>query len=299
MEQKITFYQKAFAKVLDFLLLYIALSLTAVASPFSITNDSYLYLVILTPILWVPFEIIFLLTWGSTPGGACLGISPRSATSQRLTFSESLRLSLFLEKTREITWVSYPQKLGRQITRLVIGCALLMASLFSKALFQFPQEFQRTFSAQQGWMEYTSPTGDFTAIFPGEPEVNEMQFPIPKTNKSLDYSEYRSDEKKVTYSIGVLEIPSKWRIFSSSTILKNALKVVVENLDNAQLLNKKSLQHDGYPGLDFTIELDDHEIKGRLILVDEKLYKVEFSHEHDTLESTQELAFIESFSPNT
>lgn len=298
MDNKVSFYQKLFAKVLDFALLYTALCLTALAWPFSIEDAIYFYLLLLTPFLWVPLEAIFILTWGCTPGGAFLGIAPRASTGQLLNFSKAVRLSLFMEKERTIRWIRIEKRLGRFLSRLALGATVLIGLIFGKAVFQFPQEFERTFGKQE-WMHYTSSVDSFSVDFPGEPTVNEKQLPIPQAKSTLDYSEYRLDHTdKVSYSISVLELPRKWRIFGSSTILKGALTVLLDNVFDAKLVSKKLVHHGEHPAMDFHIRENDTEIKGRLILVGGKLYKVEFSQHFDTAVEEEGVAFIQSFQPN-
>lgn len=304
MSNKNSFYQKLFAKVIDFSLLYVTLCLMVLAWPFSIEEAVYIYLLILTPFLWVPIEILFILLWGCTPGGAFLGIAPRTGLDQPLNFSKALRLSLFLEKAGSIRWFPCHKKLGRFLSRLALGITVLIAAIFGKAVFQFPQEFERTFGKKDSWMHYTSSVDHFSADFPGEPTVNEKQLPIPKAKSTLDYSEYRLNHTDdVSYAVSVLELPRKWRIFGSNTILKGALTVLLDNVSNSTLVSKKTVQHGGHPALEFHIQEKGNEIKGRLILVDGKLYKVEFSKPtaspaEDQVEN-RGATFIESFQPDS
>lgn len=297
MENRVSFYQKLFAKVLDFTLLYTTLCLSALAWPFSIEDAVYLYMLLLCPFIWVPLEVIFLLSWGTTPGGAFLGISPQTAGGKPLGFAKALRLSLFLEKKNSIRWVRASKPLGRFLARMAMGAVVLVGFIFGKAVFQFPEEFERTFG-QQEWVHYKSPEDNFTADFPAEPTVNEKHLPIPQAKKTLDYSEYRLDHTdKVSYSISVLELPRKWRIFGSSTILKGALSVILDNISAAKLVSKKLVHHGEHPAMEFHIRENDKEIKGRLILVGGNLYKVEYSQEFDTAAEEEGIAFIQSFSP--
>lgn len=299
MENKVSFYQKLFSKVLDFTIFYTTLCLTALAWPFSIEDAVYFYMLILCPFLWVPIEILFLLFWGSTPGGAFLGISPRTRDGKSLNFLQALRFSALLEKKDSILWVREEKKLGKFLSRMAIGVTILIGFIFGKAVFQFPEEFGRAFG-QKGWVHYQSHEDNFTADFPAEPTVNEKQLPIPQAKKTLDYSEYRLDHTdKVTYSISALELPRKWRIFGSSTILKGALKVILDNIKPAKLISKQIVQHGQHPAMDFHIRENDKEIKGRLILVGEKLYKVEYAQRFNAAAEEEGSAFIQSFTPNS
>jgi hypothetical protein len=293
---KSIYITRIISRLFDYTFCFILLTLICLLTPFAIDNY-YLYLLALTPLLWVLPQAILLSTWGTTPGYALFSITPRTFEGSKLSFKQALRFALSFRKAM---WVPCEKKLSNTIVRIAIAGFILFAALFAKAIVEFPQEFGKEVT-ERGWVNYTSTDGDFTADFPSEPSTLQKQLEIPQANKTLDYQEVstmKPDES--TYSVSALVLPKKWMIFRSNTILKGALKVLIDNMSNApELLFKQFTKHGEFPAVDYHIAESGKLSKGRLVLVGQKLFKIECSAPSETLTEEAALTFIQSFKPLT
>ncbi len=303
MNAKISNYQKTFAKLFDYAFCYLALAFATLLTPFADDELLYFYLIVATPLVWILPQSILLATWGSTPGCAIFGVAP-SKNGAKLSWKDALKTILSFGRNSGIDWVICTKKLPNFITRLIIGCTIIAAAVFGKAIIQFPQTFEKQVSIKgKGWVRFTSSENDFTANFPSKPMVEQKQLEIPQVKRTLDYQEVKTDHTdQVTYSVSALELPTKWRIFSSSTILKGALSVVLDsNMPfGTKLISRDLTKHGEHPAINFHMRDGDTDIKGRLILVGGKLFKVEYIQaKAATQEEDAGLAFINSFKPIT
>jgi len=285
---------KLFSKLFDYTFCFLVLALIALLTPFS--NDTLLYyLLAATPLLWILPEALLLSTWGTTPGYAIFSIAPKTFEGNKLPFKQALRFGIGL---RKVLWVRCDKNISNVIIRLGIACFVLLGGLFTKAVIDFPQEFGKEVTVR-GWVHFASSEGDFTAEFPTKPSTQQKQLEIPQAKRTLDYQEVTTNPAhESTYSVSALELPRKWMIFSSNTILKGALSVLIDNMSfGAKLLNKQFSKHGEYPAIDYHIDEQGKISKGRLVLVGQKLYKVEFSAQAETLVEDAGIKFIQSFKP--
>ena len=180
----------------------------------------------------------------------------------------------------------------------LVGCLFTLVAIFGKAIIQFPETFEKEISTRS-WVHYTSSEGDFTADFPSKPKVEQKQLEIPQANRTVDYQEVKSNHRDhVTYSVSAIELPKKFNFFGSNTILKGALSVVQDNLHGkTKLVSKKLTKHGNYPAIDFHLLEGMKDVKGRLVLVGSKLFKIEFIQPFDVEAEEAGLAFIRSFQP--
>ncbi len=285
------------AQFFDYLVLYTSLSLGIFAWPFSTDGMIYFHLLPLVPFIWAPIEIILLCIWGTTPGSSLMGFTfcdPSKKIS--LSLKKSILHSLFIQRSP-----SFPSIKGKKrllyttVSIALISCTTTLLFL-GNALVQLPQEFGKTI-AQRGWVRYEASEEGFSADFPRKPHVETKQLEVSQANRTLDYQEYSAEHTdQVSYSVSTLYLPNKWRIFGNNTILKGALTVVLDNMPfGTKLLFKQLCKHGEYPAIDFHILYEDKETKGRLVLVDGKLYKVEVSYSLNTQAKETGIAFINSF----
>lgn len=288
------------SRLFDYAFCFIILSLICLLTPFVLEN-TYLCLLAAAPLFCVLAQAILLSTWGTTPGYALFSLTPRTFEGSKFSFKQALRFALFLRKAM---WAPLEKKLSNTFLRLGIASFVLLAALFAKATVEFPQEFGKEVT-EKSWMNYTSTDGDFTADFPSKPSTQQKQLEIPQANRTLDYQEVstmKADES--TYSVSALLLPKKWMIFRSNTILKGALKVLIDNLSGGpELLFKQFTRHGEFPAVDYHIAENGKLSKGRLVLVGQKLFKIECSAPSETLAETlteeAALSFIQSFKPLT
>ncbi len=175
---------------------------------------------------------------------------------------------------------------------IVICCGFLFFEKFASNITSYCEEKV----AARGWTQYTSDDGQFSIAFPKEPKIASKKFDFPN-EESIDLNEYKV-EKEASFAVSYLNLPKKWRLFSSNTLLKGALNVVLKQLTGTELLEKKMIKYKNYPAMEFVLKEGENIIKGRLILVKETLYRLMVTDYPDTSHNKQQHeAFLDSFEP--
>ena len=96
-----------------------------------------------------------------------------------------------------------------------------------------------------------------------------------------------------------MELPSKWRLAGSSTLLKGGLDIMVKYMPDTTLIDKKFITHQGHRGLDFHLKQGEDEVQGRLILVGTTLYKLTVTYPLSLEQEVQDNPFLDSFDLST
>jgi|GEM_PF-1113273 len=149
------------------------------------------------------------------------------------------------------------------------------------------------------WKHFASPNSDFIINFPSKPEHNSKDIPIPNSEEALDYQEYTcSPEENITFSISYTTLPSSILKWSPSLVLKGALKLISKHLSKADIHSKNVVKFKNQlPALEFTMSKGDNLVKGALILLDTRLYKIEIEYDKDNQEAAEKILpeFLQSF----
>lgn len=148
------------------------------------------------------------------------------------------------------------------------------------------------------WKHFESPNSDFTINFPAKPEHNAKDIPIPNSEEALDYQEYScTPEENITFSISYTTLPSSILKWSPSLVLKGALKLISKHLSSAAIDSKNVVRFKNLPALEFSMSKGDKCIRGALILLDTRLYKIEIEYdkESDAVAAQILPEFISSF----
>jgi hypothetical protein len=274
------------ARLLDYGLFYFFEVLLSLMLPFEFEEKFYLTLALAVPLFWAPLEALLIRKYGTTVGKKIFGIKVPG-----LSWAQSFKRAFFIGKrpgvvsSRNITFWRY-------LLALMIACSagsvLFLGQDISDAAIHYEEQVVGT-----NWIQYVSDDGKFTVHFPKKPEVASKTYEIPN-GEPLNLSEYKA-EKEAAFSVSYLDLPKKWSIFSSATLLKGAMKVVHDHMPGAQLLEKKSVKHKNYPAMDFRMKEGDNEIEGRLILVGSTIYKLMVVYYPDTPRDQQHEMFVNSF----
>ena len=153
----------------------------------------------------------------------------------------------------------------------------------------------------EDWQLFHPDNESFAVLLPSDPDSITRDIPIPRTNKTLRYQEYRcqnTPESRV--SISYIMLPNSWAKLSSNFILKSALKVITYDKSNNRLIAKRSNLFKSFPSLDYEQQNEQTETIGSLILVNHILYKIEMTYPLDERDEVQEeiiSQFIDSFDP--
>lgn len=332
-------FSRFLARVLDYFFFYCFLILPLFSKNLLDHDYMHLFCIFLVPLTWLPFEILFTTLFGTTPGKAFLGIHLRNQKGKKPTFKESLNrcfsvwfkgvglnlplLNLFLcvkrlSEMKQNISLSWDETLGisvyykkKRALRTVFACALVVLfSIFYVGEYELRdiintshQEFFSTkLLNKEKWIRFEDKNGAFVACFLSKPEEKKTKLPIPRSKESLDYTEviHTIKENQTTFEISYTRLPKSWLKWSSSLLLKGALKVFASNVPQTKILKKSSKMYRNLPALEFILKKgSDQERSGRLVLVGDILYKLDVTYPVEKRDETQEsiATFLHSFEP--
>lgn len=282
--------RRSLARLLDYGLFYFCAVFLSLMAPVEVNENFYFKFALAAPLFWAPLEALFISKYSTTLGKKLFGI-----TIPNLTFKESLKRALFLGKRPGV--VTY-QKISywRYIFALMIACSAGSGLFYGKAISEAAVHYEQQV-AGSGWVEYLSENGKFSVHFPQKPEVVEKQVEVPNGDP-ISLSEFKA-VKDAAFSVSYLDLPKKWKLFSSTTLLKGAMKVVQEHMTGTELIDKNIVKHKNYPAMDFKMKDGDNHIEGRLILVGNTLYRLMVVYYPDTPRDLQHETFVNSFDLQT
>lgn len=287
---------RALARFCDYCLFYLALSAVTLFLPFFYGPFFYYALALAVPLLWVPIEAFLISRWATTPGKALFGLSVRGAIGFDLPYAAAIKWSCFLPgssgtvRQQSISW-------KRKLSGFAASSLFIMAAIFGNVLAMWSVGLGQGVSSD-GWVQYASSDSKFQVSFPSDPEHESKQLVIPKTGKVLDYQEISTEKRKVVYSVSHMELPSKWRLAANTTLLKGVLDAIVKYSDDNKLIQKEFTYHQNKRALNFKMKQGDEEVRGRLIIVGKRLYKVTIAYPQSRADEMQENPFIDTFVVN-
>lgn len=282
--------RRSLARLLDYGLFYVCTIFLSLIAPVEVNENFYLCFALAVPLFWAPLEALFISKYSTTPGKKLFGI-----TIPNLTWKESLKRALFLGKRPGV--VTY-QKISywRYIIALMVACSAGSGLFYGKNISEAAVHYEQQV-AGSGWVEYLSENGKFSVHFPKKPEIVEKQVEVPNGDP-INLSEFKA-VKDAAFSVSYLDLPKKWRLFSSNTLLKGAMNVVHEHMQGTELTDKKIVKHKSYPAMDFKMKDGENHIEGRLILVGNTLYRLMVVYYPDTPRDQQHETFVNSFDLKT
>jgi hypothetical protein len=146
----------------------------------------------------------------------------------------------------------------------------------------------------EGWMRLAPTLAKFSVHLPKAPDFNSTNLSVG--SRTLIYQEYVSTPlEDVHYVVGVIELPKRWKLAGSKTLLNKALDLAVKEVPDVQLISKNMVKHGPYSALDFHLKMGEVEKKGRLILVGATLYRLSVSLPSEKMEGADLHPFIDSF----
>ena len=279
------FLRRFLARVFDYGLFYFVTVFISLILPVELSSQFFLLWALVVPFLWAPVEAVLYRFWGTTPGKKLFGLS-----LPKLSWKESAKRSFFFKKTHDLQ----VKEIG--VKRYLI--ALMLASSAGSTLFLGEDISEAAVSYEKsmtnsGWVQYVSDNGKFEVQFPKNPVEETKHYDVPNGDP-IAMNEFIA-HKEAEFSVSYLELPKKWKIFSSNMLLKGAIQVVMEHIPGAELAEKQIVKHKNYPAMDFRAIDGKKEIKGRLILVGNTLYKLWVVYTPDTPREQQHEIFFNSF----
>ncbi len=286
--------QRISARLIDYLLFFVLVGIFISFLPYFIDAYIYYLLALAIPFLWLPLEALLTSFIGTTPGKALFGITLRDSMGCKLSFLSALKRSTFIGKRPGLLRV-IPLSFKRRLSGLFVGVGCILVSFFGNALANWSIGVDDKIGAT-GWVQYDSEDLGFSVQFPNDPEQTAKKFEIPNAKKPLNYHELTSREgRHLSYSVSHIELPHKWKLAGSTTLLKGALDAIVKYSPDTELVDKKFTTHQNYRALDFTLKQEGGTVKGRIIIVGTTLYKLTISHPSTANVDLLNNPFIDSF----
>jgi hypothetical protein len=279
------YLKRVLARLFDYGFFYLCSILLSLMLPIELDEKFYLLFALAVPFCWIPFEISCLRYAGTTPGKKLFGLS-----FPKLSWRKSLQQTLLLKGRERPIAQTIP--LSRYILALLITCGAASALFKGQTILKVAIHYEEQVTGNH-WVQYVSDDGRFSVQFPKRPKVESTTYDAP-SGESVNMNEYKA-EKEASFSVSYLDLPKKWRLFSSPTLLKGAMNVVLEHTPGAQLIEKKLVKHKNYPALDFRMKEGENEVEGRLILVGNTLYRLMVVYYPDTPREEQHAMFVQSF----
>jgi hypothetical protein len=279
------YIRRILARFVDYGIFYFVSILLTLMLPVEFDEAFYFYLGLAVPLCWAPLEAVFLKKFRTTPGKKIFGIS-----LPPLSWKESFKWAFRLSRKPPIIETSIP--FWRYLIALAVACGAITTLFKSQEILQVAIHYEGQV-AGSNWVQYISDDGRFQVHFPKKPEVAST---IVDTSAGgeLSLNELKV-EKEAAFSVSYIDLPKKWRIFSSPTLLKGAMDVVLEHTPGAQLIEKKLVKHKNYPAMDFRMKEGENEVEGRLVLVGDTLYRIMVVYYPDTPRKLQHETFVGSF----
>ena len=323
--------RRIFARLLDYGFFLMLCFGVLLFTPFIFSSFSLIVFLCLTPLLALPLEVLLLKRFFTTPGKALLGIHLDGNPNIKQILKRSLRatfkvylycipllniVALYhlknadnffhdqdcpLKISKWKPWKSIPLVLFATIT-----CSFFYSETIQDSLFQMNSSFHKLQSIELiagetiQWKSFTSPEKEFKIAFPKKPKQEETELPIPKSKEALPYKEFHSTHgDAIKYSLSYTELPSPWLRFSSNLVLKASLKIISKHISKGNIVSKTISHHYRYPCIHYSILRGDQEMKGELILIGNRLYKLEVSYPREAAASiaANTAEFFSSFKP--
>ncbi len=280
------FLRRFLARLFDYGLFYFVTIFFTLIFPIELESQIFLLWSLVVPLIWMPFEALLLYKWQTTPGKKLFGLS-----LPFLSWSESCKRAFFFKRSKDLQIKTIGIK--RYLIALMLACSAGSALFLGEDISEAAVHYEQSITGS-GWVQYVSDNGKFQVQFPKKPvEQEPQQFDVPNGDP-LEVSEFKA-HKEAEFSVSYLDLPKKWKLFSSNTLLKGAMKVVHEHMPGAQITDKKLVKHKNYPAMDFKMKEGEKEIEGRLILVGNTLYKLWVVYTPSTPREQQHEIFLNSF----
>jgi len=277
-----------FVRIIDYLIFYFLFSIGTQLLPFCVDTFFYALVLLLTPLFNAPLEALSMKYWGRTLGGMFLGHVPKMCS-----FREALRRALFLKKTPQgaIVPVSWKRKL------LAFLCMLICLGgvLFSESIFMRTSPSLKALKglASQNWILHAVQSAGFSIELPLAPTYFSQEFEA--MGRTLVYHEYKSTvADKFSYIVAYMELPRKWRLARSQTLLNGALDVVLEQ-EGGTLISKEWVRYKKLAALNFLYKKGEEVVEGRLILGRHTLFKLAITHPEVIEQDLKAHSFLDSF----
>ena len=148
--------------------------------------------------------------------------------------------------------------------------ALLLLIVLASSLSVFAQQ------SNQSWIEYSSPEGRFSALFPAQPEHQDKTSTSPQMKTPFTVQIYSWTNKSVFLGIAYVDYDPEFR-FSVDGELEanqnNFLKEAEGKLVSSRKIQFERAPGDTLPGLEFTGEASYATFRGVVVVDGQRVYQ--------------------------
>jgi hypothetical protein len=149
------------------------------------------------------------------------------------------------------------------------------------------------------WKPYLDKEEEWKIEFPTKPKMQEKTLKLPNSDH-LKLSELIAEHDELSYSIASAKLPDNLLKWSPNLILKGAVKIVSHNSPDTTSKTEPIISFKDYPTLPYSLKSKDKLIMGRLLLIEDTLYKLEVEAlgEKAEIAADKVQKFFHSFSPD-
>lgn len=276
------------AQVFDLALFFLLLVATAI---FFLPQLYGAKLLLAAPILWMPIEAFLLATVGTTLGKKLFGVRVQERSGKKLTLARAAKHAAYLWNLEE--QVRLREEGWGMHTLQAVCLAALSAALFVGHYFRdiwLSEEvefFKEEVAGDFDWYFHKEPS--YSLIFPKKPIRIQSELPVPKSKERLHLEEYKCKSNDLEYSLSYLTFPKRWLRWGSSLILKGSLKMIAGSIPGAKIRRTSKMKYQALPSLEYEFALlGGKEAAGRLILQENRLYRIEVTYPRQERESVRE-----------
>lgn len=177
----------------------------------------------------------------------------------------------------------------------VLTCGLILASPLHA---HTSLDIKKIASKQQAsdWKSFTSTQGNFSIVFPTEPQEIDQKIDIPKTELSIQYQTYLSEpHDNVVYVVSVWTYPPEIDMSRPEVNLQDGFGGMLSALPGSEVISMEMKDFQGFKGLEFLVKSEDIYFQGMLILANNTLYQVFAVYKESEKELVDYQKFIGSF----
>ncbi len=174
--------------------------------------------------------------------------------------------------------------------------ALVILSIFS-CQSQAQEDWQKLTKNKDGF--YTSLPGGFKAKFPKEPIHTEREVDAGAW-KAIDHSFRYYENKYLMFVVSFMDFPSSYiKKLNSELLIESTVDQMIAATNNTKIIEKKKKQTENGQEIYFELASNDPSIGGftygRVILVDNRLYKVVYGGTSRGQPKTDQIDFVTKF----
>lgn len=314
--------KKLLAYFIDYI--WFSLFLTSLLLKFNYTIIPLLIVLVFTPLLFTPFDALFIKLTRTSIGKALFAqytfenesISFKKALIQ--AFRQGVFNQIILVPIVNIVLFKWIKRLNLPLTTkkrnfkekalsiftiiMMLGYACFSNEMIvqkTKNYFVEHKIEKKDITPESSWFAQNDTEKNYTAYFPTKINTNSLEIEVPNSTRVLNLKTYSSKYDNITYSLTQTRLPSSWTKWGNKLVLNGALKALVKH-ENGTILSQKNCIIQKRNAIEFTMKVGQNLKSGRLIMDKNMIYKVEGIYACDLpIESRQEESideFINLFS---